>query len=255
MHGFGYFQPQIKRGTSNLPLLLKESSRSNSISVDLHDVPASCFSDGGYFNIIGIKNQAQAAPPHGGFSLPHLKRSRQLGSSVTMDYFGHPRYQNLPSSSSPAGSNISSDEHHQYLQLKHNCSLRRNYTKNVYEVKSDASPTLQSGPVKSVVLPLSVSSSASTTKAISHQERKTPCCQHFKTNAVSSRQPETSTLDQNLMMKSRRLQPFRNLMLQHQNRIANHGTKKREQNKKRCTPTNNTSSALQGEHEPAMIRA
>ncbi len=69
MPGLAISSPQIKRGTSNLPLLLDETPRSNHIFVDLHDVPAPCLYDSRCFNFMTIKQQAQAAPPHGGFSL------------------------------------------------------------------------------------------------------------------------------------------------------------------------------------------
>ena len=190
MYRFGHFQPQIKRGTSNLPLLLDESPMSNHISVELHDIPASCFFGGGYLNLMSIKQQAQAAPPHEASSFPHLRRPRQLGSPVTTDYFGHPRHQKMPASSSPAGSDVSSDKIHQYFQLKDDHRPRRNNTENICDLNSNATPALESSSVKSVVLPLPISSSASTTKAISHQEKKTPYRQQSKSDAMSSLDPE-----------------------------------------------------------------
>lgn len=55
MHRLGHFQSKIKRGTSNLPVLQDETLKSNYVSVDMHDIPASHFSDGGYFKFMTTK--------------------------------------------------------------------------------------------------------------------------------------------------------------------------------------------------------
>ncbi len=120
-----------------------------------------------------------------------------------MDYYGHPKHPNLPASSPPARSNMSSDEYHHYLRSKDNHSLRRNVIKIRWELNIDVPPVLESSSMKNLILPLPVSSSASTTKAISLQKRKPQYRQQFKTNAISPRDPETSFLNQKLTMGSR----------------------------------------------------
>jgi hypothetical protein len=121
---------------------------------ELHHVPASAFSLGGYFNFAGIKDQhqAQAAPPHGASHIEKTNRGITFGSSANMGCLGYTNDRNIFVSSLPTELSMRRYIHHLTSETKYAYRLRAITGRNHLSTTPSSSSCHERSPLPSYCL-------------------------------------------------------------------------------------------------------